>query len=93
MRLMAMNLRLSSAAQDAVRREAQRTGRSQQEVVRDAIARHLGVVTGGSARSELGVLVSTGAVRPPRAASRKVERLRLPPGVSTADLLDRGDRL
>src|SRR5271165_4509386 len=89
---MAMNLRLSPEAEEAVRREAERTGRSQQEVIREAIGRHLGLVTGESARSELGVLVSMGNVRPPRAPSRKaVKRLRLPPGMTSADLLDRGD--
>ncbi len=91
---MAMNLRLSPEAEEAVRREAERTGRSQQEVIREAIGRHLGLVTGESARSELGVLVSMGTVRAPRAPSRKVvKRLRLPPGMTSADLLDRGDRI
>ena len=91
---MAMNLRLSPEAEEAVRREAERTGRSQQEVIREAVGRHLGLVTSESARSELGVLVSTGNVRPPRAPSRKVvRRLSLPPGVTSADLLDRGDRI
>jgi len=90
----AVNLRLSSEAEEAVRREAERTGRSQQAVIREAIGRHLGLVAGESARSELGMLVSTGTVRPPRGPSRKVvQRLRLPPGVTSADLLDRGDRV
>jgi len=90
----AVNLRLSPEAEDAVRCEAERTGRSQQEVIREAIGRHLGLVTGESARCELGMLVSTGTVRPPRAPSRKVvKRLRLPPGVTSADLLGRGDRV
>jgi len=89
-----MNLRLSPEAEEAVRREAERTGRSQQEVIREAIGRHLGLVTGERARSELGMLVSTGTVRPPRAPSRKVvKRLRLPLGVTSADLLDRGNRI
>lgn len=89
-----MNLRLSPEAQEAVRREAQRTGRSQQEVIREAIGCHLGLAARDRARSELGVLVSMGNVRPPRAASHKVkQRLKLPPGVTSADLLDRGDRV
>jgi hypothetical protein len=89
-----MNLRLSPEAEEAVRREANRTGRSQQEVIREAIGRHLGLVIGEGARSELGALVSTGNVRPPRAPSRRVvKRLTLPPGVTSADLLDRGDRI
>ena len=90
----AMNLRLSPEAEEAVRREAERTGRSQQEVIREAIGRHLGLVTGESVRSELGLLVSMGNVRTPRAPSRKVaKRLTLPPGMTSADLLDRGDRI
>jgi hypothetical protein len=91
---MAMNLRLSSEAADAVRREAQRTGRSQQEVIRDAIASHLGLGAGEGSRDELGSLVSTGTVRPPRAWNRQgAKRLTLPSGVTSADLLDRGDRI
>lgn len=90
----AMNLRLSPETQQAVRREAERTGRSQQEVIREAIGRHLGLVAGGDARGELGMLVSTGTVRPPRAPYRKAsKRLTLPPGVATGDLLHRGDRI
>ncbi|MGH9045238.1 MAG: hypothetical protein ACRDVP_10485 [Acidimicrobiales bacterium] len=94
MLLMAMNLRLSAEAEQALRREAERTGRSQQEVIREALGRHLGLVTGESGRSELGALVSTGNVRPPRVPSRKiVKRLKLPQGVTSADLLERGDRV
>lgn len=89
-----MNLRLTPEAEQAVRREAERTGRSQQEVIREAVGRHLGLLREESPRSELGVLVATGTVRPPRMPSRKVtKRLRLPPGVTSSDLLDRGDRI
>lgn len=89
-----MNLRLGSEAEEAVRREAQRTGRSQQAVIRDAVGRHLGLVPGERAGSELGVLVSMGNVRPPRTPAHKVgKRLKLPPGVTSAELLDRGDRV
>jgi hypothetical protein len=91
---MAMNLRLSPEAEEAVRREAQRTGRSQQEVIREAIGRHLGLGAGEDSRDELGSLISTGTVRAPRAWHRKVaRRLTLPSGVTSADLLDRGDRI
>lgn len=91
---MAMNLRLSPEADEAVRREAQRLGRSQQEVIREAISRHLGLSTGQPGNDELGVLVSTGTVRPPRTPYRRAsKRLTLPPGVTGADLLDRADRI
>lgn len=89
-----MNLRLSADAEQAVRREAERTGRSQQEVIREAIGRHLGLLAGEGSRSELGILVATGTVRPPRAPYRRAaKRLTLPPGVASADLLDRDDRI
>ncbi len=89
-----MNLRLGQDAEEAVRREAQRTGRSQQEVIREAVRRHLGLSGGESPRSELSMLVSTGTVRPPRSPHRRVvKRLNLPPGMTSADLLDRDDRI
>jgi len=91
---MAMNLRLSPDAAQAVRREAERTGRSQQEVIREAINRHLGLSARQSSENELGELVSTGTVRPPRVPYRKVAtRLSLPPELTSSDLLDRGDRI
>ena len=90
---MAMNLRLAPDAEQAVRREAERTGRSQQEVIREAVGRHLGLAGAGSG-GELGMLVSTGVVRPPRMPYRKArKRLTLPPGVASTDLLSRGDRI
>lgn len=91
---MAMNLRLNVEAEEAVRREAQRTGRSQQDVIREAIARHLGLTTAGSSRSELEMLVATGTVRTPRTPHRSIsKRLTLPPGITSDDLLDRRDRI
>jgi hypothetical protein len=57
---MAMNLRPSPEATQAVQRESERTGRSQEEMMREAIA-----------PSEFGTLVSVGSVRRPRAPSRK----------------------
>lgn len=91
---MAMNLRLSPEIQEGIRREAERTGRSQQEVVREAIGRYLGLDVAGTAGGELDRLVATGTVRPPRAPYRKAaRRLTLPAGVATTHLLDRGDRI
>lgn len=88
-----MNLRLSPDAEAALRREAERTGRSQQEVVREAVNRQLGLSL-PSGSSELGALVATGTVRPPRVAHRRVAaRLTLPPRTTSADLLDRDDRI
>jgi hypothetical protein len=97
---MATNLRLRPEAERAVRDEAERSGRSQQEVIRAAIDTYLGLTPAGDREdepadvSELGMLVAAGSVRPPRIPYRRPSRrLTLPPGVTTADLLDREDRL
>ncbi len=66
-----MNLGLGPDVEEAVRREAQRTGRSQQEVIREAISRYLGLSAGENPRSELSLMVSTGTVRPPRVPYRR----------------------
>lgn len=55
-----MNLRLGPDAEDAVRREAQRSGRSQQDVIREAVSRLLGLSSDQGSRSELDVLLSSG---------------------------------
>jgi hypothetical protein len=89
---MATNLRLHPEAEEALRAESQRSGRSQQEIVRTALDRYLGLVPGGAA-SDLDELISTGQVRPPRVPYRRPHRrVSLPPGMTTADLLDRDDR-
>jgi hypothetical protein len=93
---MATNLRLSREAEEAVRREAERSGRSQQEVIRDAIARQLGIAESAStgARDDLASLISSGTVRAPRShAHRGGRRLLLPDGVGSVDLLNRDDRI
>lgn len=90
---MATNLRLRPEAKEAVRLEADRTGRSQQAVIREAIDRHLGLVPPGTPTGDLARLVATGTVRPPRTPYRRpANRARLPSGVTSADLLDRADR-
>ncbi|WP_166345877.1 ribbon-helix-helix protein, CopG family [Phytoactinopolyspora limicola] len=91
---MATNLRLRADAEEAVRGEAARSGRSQQEVIRAAIDRYLGLPDGKEQMSELDRLVATGAVGPPRSPYRRaLRRLRLPRGITSADLLDRDDRV
>lgn len=87
-----MNLRLRPEAAEALRAEAQRTGRTQQELLREAVDRYLGLVP--AVRSEADALVAAGLARPPRIPYRKVSpRRTLPPGVSSLDLLDRDDRI
>jgi hypothetical protein len=90
---MATNLRLRPEAEEAVRAEARRSGRSQQEVIREAVDRYLGLAS-RTAANELGRLIASGAVHPPRVPYRKPRRrLALPKGATTAELLDRSDRL
>ena len=94
---MATNLRLSHEAEEAVRAEARRSGRSQQEVIRAAINRYLSLAPeeeGGQQKSDLDQLIAAGLVRPPRTPYRRPRRrLRLTDGVTSADLLDRSDRI
>lgn len=87
-----MNLRLRPDAEQALRAEADRSRRSQQDVLRAAVDRYLGLDDGGSGepRDEL---LASGKVRPPRTAYRKI----LPGVDATSDvpslsLLDRADR-
>ncbi|MGH3588401.1 MAG: hypothetical protein ACRDQ0_19015 [Pseudonocardia sp.] len=88
---MAMNLRLRPDAEAALRSEAERSHRSQQEVLRDAVDRYLGLSRPDAATED--ELVTSGKVRPPRVAYRKVT-----PSDDTASdtpsltLLDRDDR-
>jgi hypothetical protein len=92
---MAMNLRLPIEAATALQAEAERTGRSQQEIVRDAVARHLHLIDIDepplSARDR--ARAAGYLVQPARVPYRKVTpRLRLPEGTNSLDLLDREDR-
>ncbi|RIQ37379.1 hypothetical protein DY240_00900 [Jiangella rhizosphaerae] len=94
-----MNLRLRPDAEQALRAEAERSGRSQQEVLRAAVDTYLGIVPVDRADApegagELDRLVAARMVRPPRSPYRRpARRLTLPPDMTTADLLDRDDRL
>lgn len=91
---MATNLRLRSESADAVRREAKRSGRSQQDVIRAAIDTYLGVNPPDRPAPELELLAADGAVRRPRIPFRRAaHRIRLPSGVTTTDLLERVDRI
>jgi hypothetical protein len=95
---MAMNLRLRPHAEEALRAEAQRSHRSQQEVLRDAVDHYLGLGHASEpARRSSGPtddLVVTGRIRPPRTPYRRVEPdAEHAPGTSSLTLLDRDDRL
>jgi predicted DNA-binding protein len=92
---MAMNLRLTPEAEEALRAEAKRTGRSQQDLLREALDRYLHIQAAfrrTSAAAE--ALISAHMVTQPRHLYRKVTpRLRPPAGASSLDLLDRDDRI
>jgi hypothetical protein len=91
---MATNLRLRHDAEEAVRLRAQRSGRSQQEIIREALDRYLGLAPADAPRNQLEELIAAGAVRPPRTAYRKAtKRIVLPGGVTSAQLLEREDRI
>lgn len=87
-----MNLRLGAEAEAALRDEAYRTGRSQQDLLREAVSTYLGLVPDQSANTSDPLIVS-GKVSAPRTPYRKVTpRWQPRPGESTLDLLDREDR-
>ncbi|WP_349903938.1 ribbon-helix-helix protein, CopG family [Parafrigoribacterium humi] len=90
---MATNLRLKPAAESALRKESARTGRSQQDLIREALDRYLGLGIPRAAPSSIEQLMASGAVLPAREPYRRARRLiTVPEGVDSLDLLDRGDR-
>lgn len=88
---MAMNLRLRPDAEEALRAEAARSRRSQQDVLRAAVDSYLGIGDGepGAVQDEL---LASGKVRPPRSPYRKVHPGDAVSDVSSLILLDRADR-
>ncbi len=90
---MATNLRLRPATETALRDEAARTGRSQQDIIREALDRFLGLAAQTPLRRPMEDLIAAGIVRPPVESFRRANRLlKLPEGVTSMDLLDREDR-
>jgi len=90
---MAVNLSLTPEAASALQAEAERTGRSQQEILREAVDRHLHLVGGEQPASDRDHARTAQVVRTARVAYRRVvPRLRLPKGTTSLDLLDRDDR-
>ena len=83
------NLRLSDELAGALREAAERTGRSQQDIVRAAIAKELGLA---SDTTSVQRAVQAGLVDAPTPFRDVEPVLTLPQGTSTADLLDREDR-
>ena len=90
---MATNLRLRPDAQAALRTQAAATGRSQQELIREAVDRYLGLASEPVPRTAEGALLASGAVLVARTDFRECDDLLpLPEGLSTLRLLDRDDR-
>jgi hypothetical protein len=88
----AVNLRLAPELASALQAEAERTGRSQQEILREAVARHLHLVDERPGSDREAARASQ-VVQPARVAYRRVTpRLRLPKDTNSLDLLDRDDR-
>lgn len=85
---MATNLRLDKRAAAALREASQRTGRSQQELLREAIDRYLGLATDEQSRDRA---VAIGLVKPPSRFLDVEPKIRLAEGRTTLDLLDRDD--
>lgn len=85
----ATNLRLSADLVLALREEARRSGRSQQDIVRHALRRELGLVPG---ESELELAIRRGIVAAPTPFQDVEPSSVLADGTTTADLLDREDR-
>jgi len=83
---MSTNLRLSDAAVTALRAAAQRTGRSQQDLLREAVNRFLGIGLGDSPRERA---VTAGLVKAPSPFRDAEPSVVLPEGVDVLDLLDR----
>lgn len=82
---MATNLRLSEAAADALRRTAESTGRSQQQLLREAVDRYLGLASPGSDRERARTAGLVRAGTPFRDVEPTVQ---LPHGGTTRHLLD-----
>ncbi|MBN9150626.1 MAG: ribbon-helix-helix protein, CopG family [Micrococcales bacterium] len=90
---MATNLRLRPETEAALRAESERTGRSQQELIREALDQYLRLSATAPAPRSMADLVAAGVVRPPDEPFRRAQRLlELPEGVTSLDLLDREDR-
>ncbi len=87
---MSTNLRLSEELAAALRKESTRTGRSQQEIVREAIASRLGLVPDETALQKA---IREGRVEAPEPLQDFEPSLTLPPGRSSIDLLERDDRV
>jgi hypothetical protein len=82
-------LRLDERLAAALREASARSGRSQQDIVREAIAKELGLAPEMSA---MGRAIRAGVVEAPEPFRDVQPRLRLPKGTSSLEVLDRDGR-
>jgi len=93
MRIMATNLRLRPDAEEALRAAAERSGRSQQDLLREAVDRYLDLDADPSIPRSREALIVTEGVLVPRVPYRRVRPSLSAPGTPSLDLLDRTDRI
>jgi hypothetical protein len=86
--VVATNLRLSPETASALQDAARATGRSQQELIREAVDQYLGV---HAESPELRRLIASGIARPGTPFQDVQPTIVVPPGGSSLDLLDRDD--
>ena len=87
---MSMNLRLDERATAALRAAAAKSGRAQQELLREAVDRYLGLEEPQNSRERA---LSQGLVKASTPMRDVEPSIRLNQGTGTLDLLDRdGDR-
>jgi hypothetical protein len=85
---MATNLRLSPETARALQEAARRSGRSQQDLIRDAVERYLGI---GPTSGDRERLIAAGSIKPGTPFDDVQPWVVLPPGVGSLDLMDRDD--
>lgn len=83
---MSTNLRLGEDAVAALRDAARRSGRSQQDLLREAVNQYLGL---GSCDNPRDRAVSAGLVKAPSPFTDVEPDVALPAGLAVRDLLDR----
>ena len=90
---MATNLRLRPEAEAALKKHSEATGRSQQDLMREAIEQYLGLAFRAAVEpGSIEDLLARGIVKPSTPYKRPTRRMELPEGVTSLDLLDRDDR-
>lgn len=86
---MATNLRLNEKTAKALREAAKSRGQSQQQIIREALERFLGLNNEMTDRDRA---IASGLVKEGTPYRRATPTLVLPAGMTSLDLLDRDDR-